>query len=68
MGTNRGKRNDKRGKLAWKNRKANRGRRPGIGKRPHFFTWSEVRAKMQRNQTKVVKPEAAEAEAETATE
>ncbi len=56
MGQNRGSRAGKRGKLAWKTRKANRGRKPGMGKRKHFMTWPEVRAKMLRHATKIVTP------------
>ncbi len=63
MGANRGKRHDKRGKLAWKSRKANRGRKPTLGKRNHFMTYAEVRAKMLRHPTKIVTPAETEEQA-----
>ncbi len=56
MGNTRGKKSQKRGRLVWKKCKANRGRKPGMGKRKGMATWPEVRATMQRTATKIVVP------------
>ena len=68
MGSTRGKKKHKRGRLAWKNRAANKGRKPAMGKRKGMITWAEVRRKLLANATQVVVPPKAEAEtkAETA--
>jgi len=56
MGTTRGKKKHKRGKLKWSNRKANCGRKPAMGKRKTWATWREIRAKVLRRETVVVTP------------
>ncbi|RMG16343.1 MAG: hypothetical protein D6731_06340 [Planctomycetota bacterium] len=56
MGANRGRKKDKRAKLAWRNRKANRGRKPAMGKRKGMIAWREVVAKSKRNATKIIVP------------
>jgi hypothetical protein len=52
----RGKKKHKKGKLVWRNKSASHGRKPNMGKRPHFMTWAEVRAVQKRNATNVVHP------------
>ena len=61
MARNRGPKKAKRGKLNWDNRKANRGRKPAMGKKMHNPTWKEVRAHILRRATAVVPPSEAEA-------
>jgi hypothetical protein len=56
MGTTRGGKKKKAGKLRWGNRKANHGRRPTMGKRTHMSTWQEVRKKMLANATVIITP------------
>ena len=63
MARNRGPKKAKRGKFAWDNRKANRGRKPAMGKKMHNPTWKEVRAHILRRKTTVVVPPKAESEA-----
>lgn len=57
MGNTRGKKSAKRGQLNWKNRKANRGRKPNMGKRQGMITWAQVRPMILRAATKIVVPE-----------
>ncbi|MEZ6185194.1 MAG: hypothetical protein R3F62_09320 [Planctomycetota bacterium] len=53
----RGSRPGKKAKLRrWKNKKGSHGRKPGMGNRPAFTTWKEVRKAIKRNQTVVVPP------------
>lgn len=71
MGRNRGSKKMKKGKFAWKSRKANRGRKGAQGKRKHFLQWPEVRAQIRRRATNIIVPEksirdAAKAEAAAA--
>jgi hypothetical protein len=68
MGSNRGKKSNKRGKLAWGNRKANRGRRPALHTKKGMVTWKEVRATMLRKATVIVTPEKKADEAPAAAE
>ncbi len=68
MGSTRGKKKHKKGRLLWKNRSANCGRRPTMGKRKGMITWQEVRRKMLANATKVVVPAKTEAEPEAPAE
>jgi hypothetical protein len=56
----RGHRQGNRGRLAWNSKTANRGRKGAYGKRRHFMTEAEARAKIQRNATLVVVPPKAE--------
>ena len=56
MGNTRGKKSAKRGQLRWKNRKANKGRKPAMGKRQGMITWAQVRPQILRNATKIVVP------------
>ena len=56
MGNTRGKKKHKRGQLNWKNRKANKGRKPAMGKRKGMDKWADVRATMLRTATKIVVP------------
>ena len=56
MGRNRGAKKKHKGKLAWKNHKANRGRKPAKGKSKDFISWPEVRRKMLSRSTKLVQP------------
>lgn len=65
MARNRGPKKAKRGKFAWGNRKANRGRKPAMGKKMHNPKWKEVRAQILRRATAIVPPPKAEAEANT---
>ena len=60
MGSTRGKKSAKRGQLNWKNRKANKGRKPAMGKRKGMITWAEVRPQILRSATKIVVPPKAE--------
>ena len=62
MGRNRGAKKLKKGKFAWDNRKANRGRKPAQGIKGHKPTWKEVRAHILRRATAIVPPPKAEAE------
>ena len=67
MGCTRGKKSAKRGRLRWKNRKANHGRKPAMGNRKGMAKWADVRATMLRTATKiVVPPKAEDAKAEDA--
>ena len=52
----RGHRQGNRGRLNWNSKTANRGRKGAYGKRRHFMTEAEARAKIQRNATLVVVP------------
>lgn len=52
----RGSRGERRGKLKWSNRSANRGRKGGLGKRKKFPTWKDVKARQSRNRTLIVPP------------
>lgn len=56
MGRNRGSRQKKRGKLNWRSRSANCGRRGGMGKSFKNPEWKTVRAHMLRRATNVVVP------------
>jgi hypothetical protein len=49
-----------RGRLTWNSKTANRGRKGAYGKRRHFMTEAEARAKIQRNATLVIVPPKAE--------
>jgi hypothetical protein len=60
MGTTRGGKKKKAGKLRWGNRKANHGRRPTMGKRTHMSTWEEVRRTMLARATVIVTPKKAD--------
>lgn len=65
VGNTRGKKSAKRGQLKWSNRKANKGRKPAMGKRKGMVTWAEVRPQILRAATKIVvppKPEETKAE------
>jgi hypothetical protein len=67
MARNRGPKKLKKGKFAWSNRKANRGRKGGLGKTASMPKWKTVRAHMLRRATViVVPPKSPSAEAETA--
>ena len=56
MGRNRGSRQKKRGKLNWRSRSANCGRRGGMGKGFKNPDWKVVRAHMLRRATNIVPP------------
>ena len=56
MGRNRGSRQKKRGKLNWRSRSANSGRRGGMGKSYRNPEWKDVRAHMLRRATNIVVP------------
>jgi hypothetical protein len=64
VGSSRGKKKHKRGKLTWGSRKANRGRKPAMGKRKGMIKWQEVVAISKRNATKIITPPKEEAKAE----
>lgn len=64
----RGNRQDKRGRMKWRNKKGGRGRRGGLGSSPHFTTWKEVRATIRRRATKIVVPSQEERDAAKAEE
>jgi len=62
----RGNRQQKRGKLNWRNKQASHGRRGGQGKRKKFARWKEVRRKIRQNATVVITPPKEEREARKA--
>lgn len=59
----RGSRQDKRGRLKWRNKKASCGRRGGQGSSPSFTSYTDVLKAIRRNRTKIVVPPAEEREA-----
>ena len=52
----RGSRQDKRGRLKWRNKSASCGRRGGQGSKPRFTSYKDVLRSIRRNRTKIVVP------------
>jgi hypothetical protein len=59
----RGSRQDKRGRLKWRNKQATSGRRGGLGSKPRFTSYKQVQAAIRRNRTVIVCPPKEEREA-----
>lgn len=62
----RGSRGERRGKLKWSNRSANRGRKGGLGMRKKFPTCKDVKARQAANRTLIVPPSDKDQEAAAA--
>lgn len=61
----RGNRGLKKRRLGWRNKKANRGTKGAYGGKRTFATWSEVKAEIRRNATRIITPPKADEGAET---
>ena len=64
----RGSRQDKRGRLKWRNKSASCGRRGGQGSKPRFTSYKDVLRSIRRNRTKIVVPSQEDRDAAKAAE